>query len=207
MKHYPDTVILVFAKAPVAGKVNTRLIPDLGLAAATSLQDELLHHRLSTLVDACLCDVVLYCAPSTDHVVFETCRKRYRVMLSAQQGEGLGQRLLHGVDQALKQYQHVILLGTDAPALETTQIERAITELRSGKDVVIVPAEDGGYVLAGVSGRHEQLFDDISWGSDQVMQQTLDRIRSTGLDHCVLEDSWDIDRYEDYLRYRKQFGR
>jgi rSAM/selenodomain-associated transferase 1 len=207
LMRYPDTVILVFAKAPVAGKVNTRLIPDLGLAAATCLQDELLHHRLSTLADACLCDVVLYCAPSTYHVVFETCREHYQVRLAAQQGEGLGQRLLHGVDEAFRQYQHVILLGTDAPALEVIQIEQAITELHSGKDVVIVPAEDGGYVLAGVSGVHEQLFQDISWGTDQVMRQTLERISSMGLDHSVLESSWDIDRYEDYLRYRKQFGR
>jgi rSAM/selenodomain-associated transferase 1 len=139
--------------------------------------------------------------------VFETCRERYRVRLSAQQGEDLGQRLLHGVREALAQYQHVILLGTDAPALEVIQIEQAITELRSSKDVVIVPAEDGGYVLAGLSGVHEELFGDISWGSDQVMQQTLERIRSLALDHSVLESSWDIDRYEDYLRYRKQFGR
>ena len=203
---YHDTVILVFAKAPEVGKVNTRLIPDLGLAGATSLQEELLHHRLSTLDDAALCDVVLYCAPSTEHAVFKTCRQNYRVTLATQKGEGLGQRLVYGMHEALQQYQHVILLGTDAPALDVTQIEQAIAELRSGKDTVLVPAEDGGYVLAGVSGAQQELFDGISWGTDQVMQQTLAKIDSLGLDHSVLQTSWDIDRYEDYLRYRYQFG-
>ncbi|MDA3868436.1 MAG: hypothetical protein PF589_00500 [Gammaproteobacteria bacterium] len=46
---YPDAVLLVFAKAPVAGTVNTRLIPDIGVEAATELQSELVHSRLSAL--------------------------------------------------------------------------------------------------------------------------------------------------------------
>jgi len=62
LKH-PDTVLLVFAKAPIAGEVNTRLIPDLGVDMATNLQAELIHSRLKGFKQSGLCDLQLWCSP------------------------------------------------------------------------------------------------------------------------------------------------
>ncbi len=90
---YHDSVVLLFAKAPVEGKVNTRLIADIGVSAATELQHELIHHRLSMLSRANLCDVRLLCAPDSRHECFVRCRQQYPISLFEQSGTDLGERM------------------------------------------------------------------------------------------------------------------
>ena len=197
---YDDTIILVFAKAPVAGRVNTRLIPAIGVTAATQLQETLLHKRIESIAQSALCEVILMCAPDTSHVCFKECETRYSISLLKQQGDYLGQRLSNGVKQALSLKKNVIVVGTDAPALDGVRIEEAIIAL-SSYDVVMVPAEDGGYVLIGLSAYHSELFEGIEWGSAKVMAQTEAKISSQNLQLCRLPASWDIDREEDYRRY------
>jgi glycosyltransferase A (GT-A) superfamily protein (DUF2064 family) len=75
---YPDAVLLVFAKAPVAGTVNTRLIPDIGVEAATELQSELVHSRLSALKASELCELQLWCAPICELDFFQRNKKTRR---------------------------------------------------------------------------------------------------------------------------------
>ncbi len=202
---YQDTVILVFAKAPVAGQVNTRLIPDIGIEAATCLQETLIHQRLASLQLAGLCDVILMCSPDDSHAVFRDCEQRYSVILLTQQGEGLGERIAGGVRQIfsggyLADYRRVIVMGTDAPALTAVRVEQAIQCL-TVNDLVAVPAEDGGYVLLGQSGFYPQLYHDIDWGSDRVMQQTRRQANALGLQLGEMPECWDIDREQDYRRY------
>jgi len=197
---YDDTIILVFAKAPVAGRVNTRLIPAIGVTAATQLQETLLHKRLESIEQNALCEVILMCAPDTLHVCFKDCETRYGVSLLSQHGDDLGQRLSNGIKHALPLKKNVIVVGTDAPALDGASIEEAIIAL-SSHDVVMVPAEDGGYVLIGMSAHYPELFEGIEWGSDKVMAQTEAKVASQNLQLCRLATSWDIDREEDYKRY------
>ena len=198
---YHDTVVLVFAKAPVEGEVNTRLIPDIGVQAATRLQHDLLHQRLLMLTKANLCAVTLMCAPDKNHACFVSCEKKYTITLSAQSGADLGERLLNGINSALEQYKFCIVIGTDAPALDEIMIKQAIDKLHEGKAVVFVPAEDGGYVLVGLQQRHDYLFQHITWGSDQVMQQSRDVLEKHGIPYQALATCWDVDRLEDYQRY------
>jgi len=197
---YDDTIILVFAKAPVAGQVNTRLIPAIGVTAATQLQEALLHKRLESIEQSALCEVILMCAPDTSHVCFKDCEIRYSISLLKQQGDDLGRRISNGIEKTLQLKKNVIVVGTDAPALDGARLEEAIIAL-SSHDVVMVPAEDGGYVLIGLSAHHPELFKGIEWGSDKVMTQTEAKIVSQNLRLCRLPTSWDIDREEDYKRY------
>ena len=74
---YHDSVILLFAKAPIEGKVNTRLIADIGVSTATRLQHDLIHDRLSMLSKANLCDVRLMCALDIQHECFQECKQQY----------------------------------------------------------------------------------------------------------------------------------
>ena len=83
---YDDSVVLLYAKAPVEGKVNTRLIADIGVQAATKLQYDLIHDRLSMLTKAKLCDVRLMCAPSRQAEDFLQCAEQYPVTLADQTG-------------------------------------------------------------------------------------------------------------------------
>lgn len=198
---FDDSVILVYAKAPVAGKVNTRLIADIGVQAATRLQHDLIHHRLSMLSNAGLCDARLMCAPDQRHENFLQCKKQYAVSLADQTGDDLGERMYNGVTAALQQYRHCIIIGTDAPALDAETIKRVLEILHGNTEVVLVPAEDGGYVLIAMRQAHAFLFQDICWGSAEVMQQTKNKLNENAISFEELASCWDIDRLEDYQRY------
>ncbi|MDT8451946.1 MAG: TIGR04282 family arsenosugar biosynthesis glycosyltransferase [Gammaproteobacteria bacterium] len=203
---YPDAVLLVFAKAPVAGTVNTRLIPDIGVEAATELQSELVHSRLSALKASKLCEVQLWCAPDCEHDFFQRCKNSYEVTLHQQQGADLGERMAQAIKANLKKFKRVVLIGTDAPSLSTEQIESALKKLGEANDIVIVPAEDGGYVLIGMSRPCDAVFQSVPWGSDKVLTATHENIRQNNLTSAELEPCWDIDRVEDYWRYKKSFS-
>lgn len=198
---YPDTVVLVFAKAPVAGKVNTRLIPAIGVDKATQLQSDLVQNRLSMLDSARFCDVVLYCMPDTVDSFFQECKKRYSILLKQQQGANLGARMAHAITEQSAVYKNIILIGTDAPSLDAVKIETAIQTLQQGCDIVLVPAEDGGYVLIGMNRCHETVFFSVPWGTDRVLIKTRANVVAAGLKMVEMEACWDIDRHEDYLRY------
>ena len=198
---YPDTVILLFAKAPVAGKVNTRLIADIGVQAATTLQRDLIDQRLSMLTQANLCAVSLMCSPDVQDDYFVHCKALYPISLLAQSGADLGVRMLNAIRPALQQYKYCIVIGTDAPALDEVLIRQAIERLKKEPEVVFVPAEDGGYVLVGLQQPYEFLFQGISWGSAKVMQQSRSKLIKNGISFDELATCWDIDRFEDYQRY------
>jgi len=200
---YEDSVILLFAKAPVAGRVNTRLIDDIGVQAATELQHDLIHHRLSMLAEANLCDVCLLCAPDQQHETFLSCKKQYPITLHQQLGENLGARMFNGIDDALQKYKYCIVIGTDAPALDAQKIKQAVEALHDGTEVVFVPAEDGGYVLVAMRQAYQFLFENISWGSAQVMQQSRDMLDKNKVSFKELACCWDVDELADYQRYLK----
>ncbi|MDH5388163.1 MAG: TIGR04282 family arsenosugar biosynthesis glycosyltransferase [Gammaproteobacteria bacterium] len=196
-----DTVVLVFAKAPIAGEVNTRLIPDIGVEAATELQAELIHSRLENLQKNNLYTTQLWCAPDVTHDFFQSCRAQYDIELFAQQGADLGERMSSAIKLSLETFKRVVLIGTDAPSLTVDQIENAINKL-SNNDIVIAPAEDGGYVLVGMSRHCDAVFQSVPWGSDAVLETTRDKIIRNNLTSYELETCWDIDRVEDYWRYK-----
>jgi hypothetical protein len=198
---YDDTVILLFAKAPIDGEVNTRLIPSIGVKEATKLQHDLTHQRLKTLTDAELCDVKLMCSPSVNHEFFIKCGMIYTVEPWQQASGNIGVRMHDAVKHALVDYQYCIVIGTDAPALTLEMISQAIAVLKQGVEAVFVPAEDGGYVLVGLQQAYGFIFEGIDWGTERVMQQTRNKLDAEGVTYKELATSWDIDRYEDYQRF------
>lgn len=198
---YPDSVVLIFTKAPVSGQVNTRLIPVIGQEKATRLQQDLIHHRLLQITEPKLCRVVLYCLPDTRNHFFQQCAEQYSVELKNQTGNDLGERMANAIDEQSTVSANVVLIGTDAPALDCNQVETAIETLRSGKDVVIVPAEDGGYVLIGMKQCYRALFLTVPWGTERVLIKTRANAIAIGLKMVELDQCWDIDRPEDYYRW------
>jgi len=198
---YAEAVILVFAKAPVPGQVNTRLLPFISAEQAALLQAELIHDRLRECTAAMLCDVQLWCSPDTKHDCFGECALLYPLSLHLQQGADLGERMAYGLRSALQSYSRVIIIGTDAPALHADAIEQAIIALNDC-ELVLVPAEDGGYVLIAVNTWVPGLFADVEWDSGRVLAQTLRNADRPGLRYRLLAGCWDIDRPEDLVRYR-----
>lgn len=201
---HPDTVLMVFCKAPVPGQVKTRLIGELTAEQAAHVHIELTTRTLQLAVANALCPVELWCAPSIHHEFFTDAVSRYGVGLYAQEGEGLGERLQHAFNSALSRYSHALALGCDCPSLSATDLAAAVNALEEPNDCVLAPAEDGGYVLIGLNHIHPELFTNINWGTGKVLEQTRAAIEQLGLTCRELATQWDLDTPKELARYRAQ---
>lgn len=199
----PDTAILVFAKAPVAGAAKTRLIPLLGAAGAAALHERLITHALSTARAAAPQRLELWCAPDAEHPALQAAAAAHGATLQAQHGNDLGARMAHALVTALQHASLAMCIGADCPALTAKHLGAAAAALRDGNTAVFIPTEDGGYALVGLARSEPGLFSDISWGGAQVMAQTRTRLRALGLRWHEMETLWDVDRPEDYQRLQQ----
>ncbi|PPC91398.1 MAG: hypothetical protein CTY34_03885 [Methylobacter sp.] len=199
---HPNAVLMVFCKAPVPGQVKTRLIGELTPEQAAQVHIELTTRTLQLACDSALCPVELWCAPSVQHDFFTGAAARYNVSLYPQQGAGLGERLQHAFSSALSRYDHALALGCDCPSLTAHDLTSALQGLAERNDCVLAPAEDGGYVLIGLSRTHQELFSDIAWGTGIVLEQTRAAIKRLGLTCHELATQWDLDTPKELARYR-----
>lgn len=190
---YPDACIALFARVPVPGQVKTRLIPALGEAGACQLHERLLARILDVLHTQTLCAAELWLDAPGSHALIDDCDLPQHL----QQGDDLGARMAHAMAMTLQRYHKVLIIGTDTPTLDVDYLEQALQALEHGNDVVLGPAFDGGYVLIGSADRPVPLFAAVDWGSDRVLQQTLDRVASAGLRCHLLPPQPDVDRPED----------
>ncbi len=195
MRH---TQLIVMAKAPVPGFAKTRLIPALGADGAARLAQRLLEHTLDEARDARLGEITLACAPDTTHAVFTAQRG---VTLVAQ-GEGdLGARMQRAFEHAFAQgAERVLMIGTDAPALDAAMLRRAddaLAHTANTTDAVFVPAADGGYALIGLRRGLPALFNDMPWSTSAVMATTRERLSHAAMRHVELPVVHDIDEPAD----------
>jgi len=198
----PERVtVAVFARAPVPGRVKTRLAAAIGDAGAAALHERLLEHSLFTARAAHLGEVELWCAPDASHPFFVRCAGRFGVNLHIQPEGDLGARMAHVFAQ--HEGHGVVLIGSDCPALEPQDLRDAAAALRT-HDAVFAPAEDGGYVLVALAHPAPALFRDIAWGSAEVMAATREQARRAGLTLAELRTLWDVDRPEDQARLERE---
>lgn len=200
-----DCLLIVFTKAPVPGRVNTRLIPALGEEAAAELYLELLRRTLTTATTADIDNVQLHCTPGIDHPGLVELAKEFGVALHVQRGRDLGERMDNALNEALLDHNAAVLVGCDIPELSREDITTACKRLCSGQDAVLGPAEDGGFYLIGLSRPCPGLFDDMEWGRGEVLAEVRRRIHRLGLSCRELPEHWDVDRPRDLARYRERF--
>jgi rSAM/selenodomain-associated transferase 1 len=201
IKLFPDSVLLIFCKAPIAGQVKTRLQPALTPGQAADVHRQLTRMTLDRAFHQPLCEVQLYCTPDTTHPFFEQCAKEYPLTLMTQHGADLGERMQNALNDALSQFRHAILIGCDCPSLTVDDLQQALTILKDGQDAVIAPAEDGGYVLIGLNAPQPVLFKNMAWGRETVMAETRNRAKSIPIALHELALQWDVDTVEDWARY------
>ena len=196
--------IIVFAKAPIPGQVKTRLIPVMGPKAAAALHEKLVLRTLTTAVKANLGQIDLWCSPSVKHPFFIRCSREFKVKLYKQPEGDLGKRMGSALKKTLEKASHAILIGTDVPGLTSTDLKKAAIILKRGAKIAIGPAEDGGYVLIGMSHYSPELFTEISWGTGFVMEETRKRLHRLGWRWRELRKFWDVDRPEDMERLARE---
>ncbi len=190
--------VAVFAKAPVPGEVKTRLIGLLGAREAAGLHAALVRRALGTARNSAVGPVSLWCMPDTGHPFFAACAAEYGAELRPQRGGDLGERMEGAFGQLLGEGP-AVLIGSDCPCLGVEDLRSAAAALAT-HDAVLQPAEDGGYVLVGLSRQVPGLFDGVRWGESTVMRETRERLRSAGATWKELPVRWDVDRPEDYRR-------
>jgi uncharacterized protein len=192
--------IAIMAKAPIPGLAKTRLIPSIGAHAAAVLQERLTERAVAMAVAAAVGPVTLWCAPDPSHAAFRDLVAAYKIVLKRQPDGDLGARMLAAIAGAGP----VLVIGTDCPAFTPEHLRRAANALHGGADVVLTPAEDGGYVLIGAHKAHAGLFSAMTWGIDTVLAETRARIAALGLTCVELPALWDLDTESDLARLERE---
>ena len=200
---FPNAVIQVFCKAPVPGQVKTRLMPQLTAKQAAQVHRQLTRRILELVIASNLCPVQLWCSPAISHPFFKEMANLFSVSLFLQSSGDLGQRMHYALCSATQSFEYAVLIGCDCPSLTKEDLGEAITGLATDYNVVLAPAEDGGYCLVGVNTPQAELFNNITWGSSTVLDETREKIKILALKCLELETQWDVDNYADYLRFTK----
>lgn len=200
----PSAVFLQFAKWPEAGRVKTRLIPELGVAGALDA-----HIKLTLAVLDNLCATGYPVEFWWDRLVDDYPAEAASILeevdgaglfQGVQQGDSLGDRMLAALSQSLGDYDRALIVGSDCPSVDPDYARQAVACL-ADHDVVLGPSDDGGYVLIGASRVVEGMLDNIAWGTPEVLAQTCERLDAAGLSYCLLEPRWDVDEPEDWARF------
>jgi rSAM/selenodomain-associated transferase 1 len=200
----PSAVFLQFAKWPEAGRVKTRLMPELGAVGALDA-----HIRLSLAVLDNLCatgypvqfwwDRPVDDRPGEAAAIIEELDGAGLVQ-GIQQGGSLGERMHGALSQSLEEYDRALVVGSDCPSVDPDYARHAVACL-ADYDVVLGPSDDGGYVLIGASKVADGMLDNVAWGTPDVLAQTCERLKASGLSYYLLEPRWDVDEPEDWARF------
>lgn len=195
--------LIIFAKAPIPGECKTRLIPLLGETASAELYKQLSIHCLSQFNETCEADILLQVYPDTSHAFIKQLKQQFNTSLSAQIGNNLGDRMFHAICESLESYNQCVLIGTDCPEIDSAYVNQAFTALQSS-DIVLGPADDGGYVLIGANKIRPELFQDIEWSTENVLQQQVSNCIKHNYSYQLLATLWDLDQPQDYIQHQQR---
>ena len=191
--------LLLFTRYPQPGQTKTRLIPALGAVGAAFVQRNMTEQVLTTSrqFSALPGRRLEVCSTGAD---FRSMGLWLGFDLKyCDQGEGdLGQRLMRIVENSFSRgAASVLVIGSDCPALSVGCLDKAVATLESGADLVLGPACDGGYYLIGLKRFASSLFENIPWGSEDVLPATITAARRLDWRIVQLPPLVDIDRPED----------
>lgn len=205
----------IFAKAPVAGQVKTRLVPPLSPEGAARLHARMIVRAAASVREAM--DRLdggnhsvrgeLWCAIDTSSVatsplavdvpILSRIARDHGLDLRIQCDGDLGDRMKYALAAGLPG--RVLLLGTDIPALDSSHLLAAAHALVDC-DVLVVPSDDGGYVMIGCTGDIPDCFDAMPWSTPLVMRETRARLTASGCSWVELPALWDVDTAADLRR-------
>jgi len=185
------SVLIVFQKNEILGKVKTRLAASIGNEKALEVYQLLIQHTYSILHQTdvkCMVFYSDYIPETKSNLDFD-----YRLQI----GIDLGERMKNAFATVFNEgYDQAVIIGTDCAELNLDHLRQAFLKLKQ-YDTVIGPALDGGYYLLGMNSLIPELFSNISWSSGQVLQQSISKLKLLNRSVTLLESLSDIDRIED----------
>lgn len=188
-------LLLIFTRNPELGKAKTRLAKTIGDEKALEIYTLLLQ-KTREITQNLSCDKAVYYSvkirenDNWDKTIYQK---------HQQQGENLGVRMQNAFLNAFKAgYEKVMIIGSDLYDLTPNHINTAFEKLNHN-DVVIGPAEDGGYYLLGLKTNHPSIFKNKEWGTESVRKDTLSNLKNKNI--FLLEELNDIDVYDDLKKH------
>jgi uncharacterized protein len=207
--------LVLFARAPRHGEVKRRLTPPLTPDEALAVHLALLEDSLGLIGiaarEAEAQPFLSFSEPfeptGSPALVFLETAARGIPRLPQRPGD-LGARILGAFTDLIDGQRRpgAVIVGSDSPTLPPAILVDALDRLRSGAEVVLGPAEDGGYYLIGATRPMDALFDGIPWGTSDVLAATLRAIDRERLRVALLETWHDVDRPEDLPRLRREIA-
>lgn len=195
----------MFAKYWRAGEVKTRLGATIGLSAAARVHHQLVRTSLQRFRKLGEDRVLVFSPPDQAEAFAGEVDDTWR--LEPQTSGDLGARIAHFFRFAFSAgASRALLIGSDSPSLPTAYLQQAFDLLREN-DVVLGPAEDGGYYLIGLKAPCEELFADIAWSTSDVLSQTLTRCETLGLRTSQAPTWYDVDNRADLKRLLADLAR
>lgn len=187
--------VALFARRPVVGRVKTRLSPALPPEMACMLYEGMLADAVAAVRGSRLADErFVYWAEAGSAGDAGGLPERVQV------GGDLGERLIVAFDELIATPgDHAVIIGADCPMLDAAVIDEAFSRLKRA-EVVIAPASDGGYALIGLARRAPELFRGIAWGTEHVLEVTLEGARTGAGSVSLLSQLEDVDTSEDLVR-------
>ena len=184
-------LLLVFTRNPELGKVKTRLAKKVGAETALKIYTFLLERTRDIAAKVASDKAVYYSVKIRENDIWDA-----TIFQKHQQfGEDLGLRMLHAFKNGFKAgYEKVMIIGSDLYELTAETIENAFIALENN-EVVIGPAEDGGYYLLGMNSLEEKVFKNKDWGTETVRKDTLEDLKDKKV--FLLGELNDVDVFED----------
>lgn len=189
--------LLLFTKPAREGRVKTRLIGDLTAAEAAALHAAFLEDLLDRLREGDFELRLAWALDAEDELPAGGVR---------QQGDDLGERLYRALSEGARDGAAVMALGSDHPTLPLALVHEAFERLERGAEVVLGPAEDGGYYLIALRPHaiDPALFRGVPWSTDRVLSATLERCRNLAVE--LLPPASDVDTPEDLRRLAERMS-
>jgi uncharacterized protein len=197
-----DTALVIMARYPRTGTTKTRLARSIGGQETVSLYKAFLTDLAEKFAGQIADLHLAYTPPEVNYANFmESLAPSYvqHMRCFPQQGADLGDRLLHAFQWMYESgYERTIVIGSDSPHICRDIVASARKALDEA-DVVLGPADDGGYYLIAMREPYD-VFRDIPMSTSRVLQMTIELARSQGLKVSTLESLFDVDELPDLLR-------
>lgn len=188
-----DRNLIIFIKNPRKGFVKTRLANTIGDEKALAVYIQLLEKCQLETSKVAVNRYLYYSEEVEENDMWNKSEFQKRAQITGD----LGERIVSAIEGVYKEAKApLIIMGGDCYDLTTQIIEQAFEELQKN-DLVIGPANDGGYYLLGINQPDSNLFEGIDWSTDRVFQQTIDKAKYKKMSYTILEELIDLDTFED----------
>ena len=192
--------VALFTRISKVRQVKQRLARHVGAQRALEVHRFLLSRTLDVLIALEDMSKEVWIAGDPAQIDDHDPLLAYRRGLIHQQGDSLGDRMAFAIEQIASRSRIPIIIGSDCPLMDVAYLQQALDAVQQDNDVVLGPADDGGYTLISMLTVHAELFKSIDWGTARVLDQTLCAADRQGLSVHLLDTLWDVDRVEDLER-------